>query len=182
MSRKNDKKSRLIQAAYHLFREKSYCSTTLAMIAHSADVPLGNVYYYFKSKEAILSAVVDRFTQDFHQKITMFNEQPTQRDRIRIFVQSIVEQANDLALHGEPLISLAREMRLEEESLRQKITDLMHCLTKWINQQFLGLSSDPQQQAHDLLQRIYGIIAIANCSNNPQYIVDHCGKILSEIQ
>jgi TetR/AcrR family transcriptional regulator, transcriptional repressor for nem operon len=33
-------------------------ATSLAEIAQAADVPLGNVYYYFKSKDELIRAVV----------------------------------------------------------------------------------------------------------------------------
>ena len=33
--------------------------TTLADIAQAADVPVGNVYYYFKTKDDIIAAVVE---------------------------------------------------------------------------------------------------------------------------
>ncbi len=33
-------------------------ATTLADIAQAADVPLGNVYYYFKTKDDLIRAVV----------------------------------------------------------------------------------------------------------------------------
>ena len=45
----NDKRKKLICAAKKLFTENGYQATTLAMIATESGVPLGNVYYYFKS-------------------------------------------------------------------------------------------------------------------------------------
>ena len=58
MARRNDKRSRLVNAADKLFHEQGVSTTTLANIAQLADVPLGNVYYYFKSKESIVFAVI----------------------------------------------------------------------------------------------------------------------------
>ena len=53
MPRKTDKRVRLIEAAKVLIHQQGFHLTTLADIAQEADVPLGNVYYYFKTKEAI---------------------------------------------------------------------------------------------------------------------------------
>ena len=53
MPRKTDKRLRLVEAAMVLIHQQSFNLTTLADIAHKADVPLGNVYYYFKNKEEI---------------------------------------------------------------------------------------------------------------------------------
>ena len=42
-----NKRERLMAAACRLFYEQGVERTTLADIAAAADVPLGNVYYYF---------------------------------------------------------------------------------------------------------------------------------------
>jgi AcrR family transcriptional regulator len=60
MSRKNDKRTRLVEAADKLFYEQGVTMTTLANIATLAEVPLGNVYYYFKSKNSIVLAVIEQ--------------------------------------------------------------------------------------------------------------------------
>ena len=52
--KRNDKRERLIQAADKLIYEQTFHTTTLADIAKLADVPLGNVYYYFKTKEDLV--------------------------------------------------------------------------------------------------------------------------------
>ena len=60
MPRKTDKRIRLIEAAKVLIHQQGFNLTTLADIAQEADVPLGNVYYYFKTKEAIGEAVIEK--------------------------------------------------------------------------------------------------------------------------
>ena len=52
------KRDRLIDAASQLFYEQGVERTTIADIAAAADVPAGNVYYYFKTKDDIVDAVV----------------------------------------------------------------------------------------------------------------------------
>jgi TetR/AcrR family transcriptional repressor of nem operon len=52
------KRDRLIDAASQLFYEQGVERTTIADIAAAADVPAGNVYYYFKAKDDIVDAVV----------------------------------------------------------------------------------------------------------------------------
>ena len=52
------KRERLIAAAVELVYRQGVARTTLADIAQAADVPVGNVYYYFKTKDDIIAAVV----------------------------------------------------------------------------------------------------------------------------
>ena len=59
MPRTSDKRERLIDAANVLIHRHGFHKTTLADIAKESDVPLGNVYYYFKTKEEICDAVIE---------------------------------------------------------------------------------------------------------------------------
>jgi AcrR family transcriptional regulator len=50
---------RVIEAAKTLFIEQGYPATTLESVADAADVPLPTLYRHFKSKRALLSAILD---------------------------------------------------------------------------------------------------------------------------
>src|ERR1700730_7456543 len=54
-----DKRSRLVSAAVGLAYQNGFEATSLADIAREAKVPLGNVYYYFKTKDEIGEAIVE---------------------------------------------------------------------------------------------------------------------------
>lgn len=65
---KATKWERLVHAAAECFREGGIRATTIKIIAERANVPIGNVYYYFKTKEDIASAVVASWTATSHNK------------------------------------------------------------------------------------------------------------------
>ena len=54
-----DKRSQLVSAAVGLAYQNGFEATSLADIAREAKVPLGNVYYYFKTKDEIGEAIVE---------------------------------------------------------------------------------------------------------------------------
>jgi AcrR family transcriptional regulator len=56
--RRQDKRERLIAAACQVMYAQGVEKTTLADIAAAAGIPLGNVYYYFKTKDHLLQAVI----------------------------------------------------------------------------------------------------------------------------
>ena len=58
------KRERLIAGASKLVHHNGVAATTLAEIAQAADVPLGNVYYYFKSKDELIRGVVAAHIED----------------------------------------------------------------------------------------------------------------------
>ncbi|NJL28443.1 MAG: TetR/AcrR family transcriptional regulator, partial [Thermoanaerobaculia bacterium] len=53
------KRERLIAAARDVIYRQGYGPTTLAHVAEASGVPLGNVYYYFKTKDALVEAVIE---------------------------------------------------------------------------------------------------------------------------
>jgi AcrR family transcriptional regulator len=55
-----DTRTRILTAALALFRRKGFEQTTMREIAEEAGVSLGNAYYYFESKEALVMAFYER--------------------------------------------------------------------------------------------------------------------------
>ena len=53
------KRERLVASAGDLMHRQGVPATTLAQVAEAADVPVGNVYYYFKTKDDLIRAVID---------------------------------------------------------------------------------------------------------------------------
>ncbi|MBO0730160.1 MAG: helix-turn-helix transcriptional regulator, partial [Acidimicrobiaceae bacterium] len=51
---KAGKRERLVAAARDVCHRQGVEKTTLADIAEAADVPVGNVYYYFKTKDDLV--------------------------------------------------------------------------------------------------------------------------------
>ena len=57
------RRAELLNTANQLFQTKGYATTTVDDIVQAVGVAKGTFYYYFKSKEALLSALVDQFIQ-----------------------------------------------------------------------------------------------------------------------
>jgi AcrR family transcriptional regulator len=56
-----DTRDRILEAATHLFWEKSYADTAVSEILDRADANSGSFYYFFKSKGDLLLAVLERY-------------------------------------------------------------------------------------------------------------------------
>ena len=65
-------RTRLIQAAVRLAHRHGFEHTTLAEIAKAAKVPPGNLYYYFKTKDEIGDAIVERRLSELSAMKTEF--------------------------------------------------------------------------------------------------------------
>jgi AcrR family transcriptional regulator len=61
VSKGEQTKQAIIEAALMLFREKGYHGTSMRQIANEADIALGGIYNHFASKEEIFAAVLDTY-------------------------------------------------------------------------------------------------------------------------
>src|SRR5215470_8994278 len=62
------KRDRLVEAAKTLFYQQGVTRTTLAEIAEQAQVPLGNVYYHFRTKDALVEAVIQAHVRELQSR------------------------------------------------------------------------------------------------------------------
>lgn len=56
----DNKRNRILDASFDKFKQYGFVKTTVDEIARHAHVGKGTIYFYFKSKEEILLALVDR--------------------------------------------------------------------------------------------------------------------------
>src|SRR5215470_7953066 len=82
------KRERLVESARVLIHEQGAHRTTLADVAERAEVPLGNVYYYFKSKDELIGAVLDGYRQEAAALIAAFERHRSPQARLKALVQN----------------------------------------------------------------------------------------------
>ncbi|HUL62468.1 MAG TPA: TetR/AcrR family transcriptional regulator [Methanocella sp.] len=63
------RKGELIEAAEALFREEGYRQTSVSDIVKRIGVAQGTFYYYFKSKDDVLDAVIDYYIEGYQRAI-----------------------------------------------------------------------------------------------------------------
>src|SRR6266851_10371358 len=77
------KRARLVASALDLLYRQGVARTTLADVAEAADVPIGNVYYYFKTKDALVEAVIDAHADSLRAMFASFERHHDPRARLR---------------------------------------------------------------------------------------------------
>ena len=63
-TRGKEKRDALVGACAELFWQRGYANTSIADIAGHAGIPVGNVYYYFRSKAEMADAVAAVFVAE----------------------------------------------------------------------------------------------------------------------
>lgn len=173
MARRNDKRDRLIEAADALFHQQGVSNTTLANIATLADVPLGNVYYYFKSKDSIILAVIDRRKRQLTNLFTEWNNHEDVKSRLMALVDYIGTLAEESSKFGDSLGSLCQELGKQGGAIGQAASQLMNEIIFWCEKQFkaLGKSEDDSSKlALNLVASLQGISLITLTFRDPQYV------------
>jgi len=163
MQMRTDKRSRLIDAADRLFHEKGFSQTTLANIAEHANVPLGNVYYYFRSKELILQAVVDHRTHQFNAFVSDL-QHSSPKERIKSFISRVLHPKDTLIQFGDAVGGLSQELgRLAETKESHGVASLMENKLQWLKSQFseMGKHEKADSLSAWLLSQIHGLCILA---------------------
>src|SRR5215469_14644921 len=109
-ARQTDKRDRLIQTAATLVYQQGFHQTTLADIAQQAQVPLGTVYYFFKTKETLGEAVVEYRLSEFREQCQQSENDPDPRVRLQSFIQMMLDNDQTLAQSGCPIGTLCSEL------------------------------------------------------------------------
>lgn len=181
MARRNDKRDRLIEAADKLFHQQGVSNTTLANIAELADVPLGNVYYYFKSKDAIIIAVVEKRKSILDALFSEWEQSTDVKTRLATFVSHGASLADEAARFGDSLGSLCQELGKQGGSISEASASLMQKVLSWCERQFIAIGKSEEEAkklALNLVASLQGISLISLTFNDPKYIDQH-GQFLT---
>jgi len=174
-----DKRERLIQSATALIHKQGFGRTTLANISKESGVPLGNVYYYFKTKEEIVEAVINHRIDKFIHQFELWEGIPDPRDRLIAFAQFIIDHKKAMASHGCPVGSLCQELDKQNAVLSNKSGVILKNQADWIRKQVesLGRVDDSLDLATHFLSSLQGMALLANAMDDPE-IIEREGETL----
>jgi AcrR family transcriptional regulator len=168
-----DKRARLIETAMKLAYKHGFRETSLADIAEAARVPIGNVYYYFKTKDELGEAVVERRLAEFRAFREELDRLSSPKERLFAFVERIQSNREQLARGGCPLGGLCTELHKEGGPLAKKSAALFSEPMRWLEEQFraLGHEKDSRELAVHFFSAFQGMAAVALGANDPEVVV-----------
>ena len=170
--RRPGKRERLIAAALQLLHQQGVERTTLADIAKAADVPVGNVYYYFKTKDEVIGAVIDAHVQQVKTTLAAIEARHrSPKSRLKAFVREFTAQSELVAQFGCPLGSLCSELDKRVTVPGWPAAELMRLPIEWAEDQFRSLGRpDARDCAVDLLAAYEGSALLANTMRDPKIL------------
>lgn len=121
---KKPTRQRLVEAARELFLAKGYEATSVADVLARAEVNSGSLYYFFKTKEQLLLAVLDEYVDLLEPMVLRpaFDRVSDPLDRVFAVLAGYRQMLvmSDCRV-GCPIGNLALEMSEKSEVVREKI-------------------------------------------------------------
>src|ERR1700681_899879 len=181
---KTDKRSRLIQTAVKLAYRHGFRTTSLADIAEAAKVPVGNVYYYFKTKDEIGEAIVEQRLAELSAQRQRWSEARSPKDRLCACVEGVFENKDFLAQRGCAVGTFCSELHKAGGSVATRATEIFAQHLAWIESQFraLGKGKDSNGLAVHLLSAMQGVSILAHSFHDSDLVATETKRLKSWIQ
>jgi len=174
-------RNRIIDIANQLFYFRGFNQTSFTDIAEQSAIPRGNFYYYFKSKDEILEAVIEKRLSDIRRQLTGWDAQfESPYERIICFIEMTRDEAEQLIKYGCPMGSLNMELGKTQPELKKLAKQMFDLYKAWLAKQFaqLRIAEDPEDFATQLLIRAQGMAVLAHTYGDRAIVTQETARIL----
>lgn len=172
------KRERLVEGARRVLHEQGVHKTTLADIAAAADVPVGNVYYYFKTKDDLVDAAVDAHADEIRRRLGELERHRSPAQRLKALTKMWTDMADQVARYGCPHGSLCQELAKLDDGHDERAVKLLTLTLEWAEQQFRLIG---RRDAHDLavalVASFQGTALLANSLGNPELMSRQAARL-----
>jgi TetR/AcrR family transcriptional regulator, transcriptional repressor for nem operon len=163
------KRERLVASAGELLHRQGAFATTLAQVAEAAGVPAGNVYYYFKTKDDLIRAVIEARTDQVRAMLGSSQTRRSPAARLKALTHQWAQMAELVARYGCPFGTLTTELDRRDDGLDQEAATPIGLIIDWAEDQFRQLSRrDARDLAVQLFAGVQGAALLANAFRDPQ--------------
>lgn len=169
MARTSDKREKLIGAAKSLIHRQGFHRTTLADIAAESRVPLGNVYYYFKTKEEICEVVLEERKRELQRLLGDCCKNSDPRANLKRFLKYLMDDSEEVAECGCPHGTLSQELRKMSSPLTDRAEGTLQVLIDWATDQFRKAGvAKPKSTGFEFIARVQGTMLLAHALRDPR--------------
>lgn len=170
---KQDTRERIIEKADALFYERGYEKTSFADIADQVGISRGNFYHHFKTKDAILSAVIDHRLSDTKEMLKGWEETDVSpAGRIGCYIHILIANQAKIRLYGCPVGTLTTELSKLDHLAHEDAAKIFTLFRDWLKDQFLEMGFTDEADAHALhiLGRSQGVATLYQAYKDDAYL------------
>jgi AcrR family transcriptional regulator len=84
-------RERIIEAAEKIFSEKGFYEAKVYQIADLAEVSVGTIYRFFKSKEELYSAVLKKKLSELERRVEKRVKHKSPEEALRVYIETVVD-------------------------------------------------------------------------------------------
>jgi AcrR family transcriptional regulator len=174
-----DNRTRLLRAAVRVTHRYGFGQAAIADIAKEAKVPLGNVYYHFRTKDEIGRAIIDLRVSRFRKLLAEFDRATSPQERLCGFVQIKIKNSGDLARKGCPVGTLCSELQKHGGTAAKRSRVLFAMALEWMEAQFkaMGKGTDSRGLAVHLLSSTQGVSLLAHTFHDAGLITKEAARL-----
>ena len=151
-----------------------------------ADVPPGNVYYYFRTKDDLVRAVIESRVEQVRALLDSLQTRRSPGARLKALTQQWVEMRDLVARHGCPFGTLAAELDRREDGLDREAAKPIGLILDWAEDQFRQLGRrDARELSVSLFAGVQGGALLANAFRDPDLMtgqVRHLERWIDSLQ
>jgi len=171
---RTDTKELILRSAYSLFYSQGFARVSVEAIAKAADVTKRTVYYHFKSKDDIVSAVLNFQHSFILQRIQKWaeNSSDTPLGLIENLFDQLTHWASQPNWLGSGFTRITMELAdLPGHPARSAASHHKAAVELWLEQQFADTAlKDPKQIARQIMVLIEGSMCLVLIHGDPVYV------------
>lgn len=149
------RKVQILDAAAECFRQKGFHRSSLAQIAAAAGMSAGHIYHYFKSKEDIVAAIVEREQDEARDLIEAARAVDGVSDVIDVFIDQL---AHAVAHHQDTSRASLRMEILAEAARNPEIARIVQHKNEEFSQMLVALFKDAPSGLQSRLEIIGALL------------------------
>ncbi|MFD9003441.1 TetR/AcrR family transcriptional regulator [Streptomyces sp. NPDC059582] len=182
-TRAGGKRQQLTAAAARILHEQGVERTTIADIARAAEVPTGNVYYYFKTKDELIEAALSEHASHLKTLTDRLDLLPDPRERLKELIGAWVDGREVAARYGCPTGTLATELdKRAEGGLDVSAGLVIRKLLTWVEEQYRRLGvPDPEGHALALVGAYQGMSLLSNALRDPEIMTREGARLTRQL-
>jgi TetR/AcrR family transcriptional repressor of nem operon len=174
-----EKRARLVAAARRTLHEHGVEHSTLTEIAEAAEIPIGNVYYYFKTKDDLVRAVVANYDSDYVLLRSMLDQHDDPKDRLKALIAVWISAKERVALYGCPIGSLCSELgKRDPDEISNAAGLVLGKLVTLAQEQFEAMGRDDARDLAITMVAAYeGAALWSNSLHDPKILVEQAARL-----
>jgi TetR/AcrR family transcriptional repressor of nem operon len=165
-----EKRERLVHGARQVIYHQGVERTSLLDVAQETGVPVGNIYYYFKTKDELVDAAVKSYSADRAELLAQLDRKRTPRARLKGLIETLDATRTAVSNYGCPIGTLATELDKQcGTNASSNSQEMLGPMVDWVEQQFREMGRrDARDLAVSLIATYEGTTILTHSLRDPE--------------